>query len=201
MSRKSAVNRSLLALTGLVALGTGLLVLAGGFDVYRRWRLAPGAGMPWDAPRDVLLGTADRTRWSGEWWWWPAVIAVLALIVLLALWWLLAQLRRTHPGRVPVGSPPDVDGAVLREGALGEALESDAGRQRGVQGAKARMDGSSRHPEAHLDLTLAPGGAPGPVLQDLSEGPLQRLRDSTGHPDLPATARLRVASHKPQRAE
>ncbi|MFD3325542.1 alkaline shock response membrane anchor protein AmaP [Streptomyces sp. NPDC058701] len=200
MQRKSATNRVLLTLTGLVLFGTGLLVLAGGADLYRSWRMTPPAGWPLTAPRDVLLTTADRTRWVDEGWWWPAVIAILAVIVLLALWWLLAQLRRTHPGTLPVGGESIVDGAELREGALGDALASDTQNLPGVYGARARMTGSSRHPEAHLDLTLAPEAEPGPVLLALSDGPLKRARQSTGLP-LHARARLRVSPHKAHRAE
>lgn len=104
MKRKSAVNRILLALTGIVLLGGGLLMLAGSFDLYRSWRMTPPRGWPLTDPRAVLLTRPDQTRWTDEGWWWPTVIAVLAIVVLLALWWLLAQLRRTHPGRIPVGA-------------------------------------------------------------------------------------------------
>ncbi|MEV7618166.1 alkaline shock response membrane anchor protein AmaP [Streptomyces sp. NPDC089799] len=201
MKRKSAANRILLALTGVVLLGTGLLILAGGLDLYRHWRLTPPQGWPLTTPRDVLLDDADRTRWTSEGWWWPAVIAALAIVVLLALWWLLAQLRRTHPGRIPIEGPPDVKGVQLREGALSDALAADAGHQPGVQRGRARMDGTSRHPEAHLHLTLDPDSDPGSVLRRLCDGPVQRARQSTGRTRLPANVRLRVAPHKSRRAE
>ncbi|MFD3547087.1 alkaline shock response membrane anchor protein AmaP [Streptomyces sp. NPDC058655] len=199
MKRKSAVNRVLLALAGIVLLGAGLLVLAGGFDVYRSRRMTPPDGWPLTGPGAVLLDDAGRVRWVDEGWWWPAVIAFLALVVLLALWWLLAQLRRTHPGTLPVGGDPAVDGAELRERALSDALAADARNLPGVHGANARLTGSSRRPEAHLDLTLAPDTAPGPVLRALSDGPLERARQSTGR-TLPARARLRVSPHKAHRA-
>ncbi|MFD7629536.1 alkaline shock response membrane anchor protein AmaP [Streptomyces sp. NPDC059851] len=201
MKRKSAVNRFLLALTGVVLLGTGVLVLAGGFDLYRRAGLTPAGGWPLTTPRDVLLDDAARTRWTGEAWWWPAVIAALTLIVLLALWWLLAQLRRTHPGRIPLGEPPELEGVELHDRALGDALAADAGQQPGVQRARARLDGSHGHPEAHLQLTLDPDSEPGPVLQRLCDGPLDRARRSTGRTRLPAEARLRVTRHKAHRVE
>ncbi|MFD7260102.1 alkaline shock response membrane anchor protein AmaP [Streptomyces sp. NPDC059874] len=201
MKRKSATNRVLLALTGIVLLGTGLLILTGGFDLYRRWRMTPPDGWPLTSPRDVLLSAADRTRWTDEGWWWPVVIAGLAIVVLLALWWLLAQLRRTHPGHIPVGGPPAVDGVELRERALSDALAADARQQPGVHKARARMDGRPSRPEAHLDLTLTPGSGPGPVLQSLCDGPLERARQSTGRTRLPATAQLRIDPHKAHRAE
>jgi hypothetical protein len=198
MKRKSAVNRVLLALTGIVLLGTGLLILAGSLDLYRRWRMTPPDSWPLTTPEGVLLDDADRTRWVDEGWWWPAVIAVLAIVVLLALWWLLAQLRRTHPGPIPVGADP-VEAVELGERALSDALTANARHLPGVQQARARMTGSSRHPEAHFDLALAPDTEPGPVLQALCDGPLERARQSTGRP-LPARARLRVSPHKAHRA-
>ncbi|MFJ3842000.1 alkaline shock response membrane anchor protein AmaP [Streptomyces sp. NPDC090054] len=200
MKRKSAVNRTLLAAAGIILLGTGLLVLAGGLDLYRHWRMTPPDGWPLTAPDGVLLGEADRTRWTDEGWWWPAAIAALAIIVLLALWWLLAQLRRSHPSTVSVGEGPAVDGVELREGALSDALAADARRLVGVRQARARMTGSSRHPEADLDITLAPAAEPGPVLQELYDGPLENARQSTAR-DLTARAHLKATPHKAHRAD
>ncbi|MGW9072871.1 alkaline shock response membrane anchor protein AmaP [Streptomyces yangpuensis] len=199
MHRKSAINRILLALTGILMLGTALLVLAGGFGLYRHLRVTPPAGWPLTTPQDVLLDDADRTRWTDEIWWWPTVIAVLAVAVLLALWWLLAQLHRTHPGELSVGEPA-LDGVELREGALSDVMAADAGHLPGVRRARARVDGSSRRPEAHIDLTLTPDAEPAQALQALCDGPLKRARRTVGR-TLPATTRLRATPHQPHRAQ
>ncbi|MGW7450927.1 alkaline shock response membrane anchor protein AmaP [Streptomyces sp. NPDC054787] len=201
MNRKSAVNRVLLAVTGVVLFGAGLLMLAGGFDLYRRWNLRPPDDWPLSTPHAVLLGEAGRTRWTDEGWWWPVVIAALAVVLLLALWWLLAQVRRRHPGPIPVGGPPATDGVELRESALSDALAADVRRQPGVRHARVRMTGRADRPEAHVDLTLTPDSEPGPVLQALYAGPVERARRSTGRAGLRARARLRVAPHKPHRAQ
>ncbi len=201
MKRKSVVNRILLASTGILLLGAGCLMLASGFDLYRRWHLAPPYGWPLTAHDQVLLTEADRTHWKTAGWWWPAVIAALTVVVLLALWWLLAQLRRTHPGHIPVQGPPAVEGVELGEQALSNALAADARQLPGIRAAAAQMDGSPRHPEAHLHLTLSPGGEPGPVLQALCEGPLDRARQTSGYDRLPAVVQLRVAPHKARRAD
>ncbi|MFF3420193.1 hypothetical protein ACFYW9_36835 [Streptomyces sp. NPDC002698] len=109
MTPRPVLNRSLLALAGLVLLGGGLLILFAGLDIYRRHDLAPPADWPLITPNDVLLGSADRARWSSQgWWWWPAVIALLALVALLALWWLLVQYRGTPTGRAPQTAPRPV---------------------------------------------------------------------------------------------
>ncbi|MFJ4776287.1 alkaline shock response membrane anchor protein AmaP [Streptomyces sp. NPDC088762] len=188
-------------MTGTLLFGTGLLMAAGGFDVYRRWKLRPPDGWPMSSPDAVPLSAADRTRWTDESWWWPVVIAVLAVLVLLALRWLLAQLRRTHSGPVPLGGPHGTDGVELREQALSDALAADVRRQPGVQHARVRMTGRPDRPTAHIDLTLTPDSEPGPVLRALCDGPVERARRSTGQAGLSARVRLKVTPHKAHRAQ
>ncbi|MFD3874850.1 alkaline shock response membrane anchor protein AmaP [Streptomyces sp. NPDC058623] len=200
MKRQSVINRILLALAGIVLLGGGLLVLAGGLDLYRRWHLTPPDGWSLTTPHTVLLSTADRTHWTDEGWWWPVVISALTIIVLLALWWLLEQLRRTRPGRMPIGTPP-TDGVELHGHALSNAIAADARQLPGVQQARVQMTGRANHPEVRITLTLTPGTEPGPVLQALCHGPLERARQSTGWAQLPTQAHLKVTAHKPHRAE
>ncbi|MFD7133775.1 alkaline shock response membrane anchor protein AmaP [Streptomyces sp. NPDC059894] len=201
MTPRTVVNRSLLALAGLVLLGGGLLILFAGFDVYRRRDLLPPAGWPLTAPHDVLVGSADRARWSGQGWWWPAVIAALAVVVLLALWWLLAQLRRRRPGALPVGGTPPQEGVELRDRALSDAIAAEAGALPGVDHTAVRITGRPARPHTRVGLTLTPRTAPGAVLDALCEGPLRTARRSTGSPQPPTEVRLRVARHPPHRAE
>ncbi|MES4890857.1 alkaline shock response membrane anchor protein AmaP [Streptomyces sp. NPDC096012] len=202
MTSRTVLNRTLLALTGLVLLGGGLLILFAGLDLYRRHGLVPPPGWPLTTPGDVLLGAADRARWSSQgWWWWPAVIAALALVALLALWWLLAQPRRRRPGALPVGGTPPQEGVELRDRALSDAIATEAGALPGVERAAVRLTGRPARFRTHVMLTLAPQAAPGDTLGALCEGPLHTANRSTGLPDLPTEARLRVARHKPHRAE
>ncbi|MFF1358556.1 alkaline shock response membrane anchor protein AmaP [Streptomyces sp. NPDC058297] len=201
MMRQSAVTRILLALVGIVLPGGGLLVLVGGLDLYRRRHLTPPDGWPLTTPHTVLLSTADRTRWTDEGWWWPVITAALAVIVLLTLWWLLSQLRRTRPGRMPVGGTPPTDGVELYDHALSDVIAADARQLPGVQQVKVQMTGRANHPKVRITLTLTPDSEPGPVLQALCHGPLGRARQSTGWTQLPTQARLQVTPHKPHRAE
>lgn len=46
MTPRTALNRSLLAVAGLVLLGGGLLILFAGLDIYRRQDLNPPADWP-----------------------------------------------------------------------------------------------------------------------------------------------------------
>ncbi|WP_225834904.1 alkaline shock response membrane anchor protein AmaP [Streptomyces sp. NK08204] len=202
MTPRSALNRSLLALAGLVLLGGGLLILFAGLGLYRRYDLVPPAGWPLSTPDDVLLSSADRARWSSQgWWWWPAVIAALALAALLALGWLLAQLSRRRPGTLPVGGTPPQEGVQLRDRALGDAIATEAGALPEVEHAAVHITGRPARPRTSVRLTLTPLGAPGAALGALCEGPLRTARRSTGLSDLPADVRLQIARHPPHRAE
>ncbi len=79
MSRR-AVNRTLLAVVGLLLLAGGVLVLLGGLDVYRHLGVTPPPHWPFTSPDQPVLSTAaapaGRTRpGSGRWrspcprWW------------------------------------------------------------------------------------------------------------------------------------
>lgn len=201
MEPQAKVNRLLLATAGVVLLGGGLLVLAAGLNVYRRWAVTPPRDWPLTTPRDVLLTPTDRTALSGHGWWWPAVIAVLALTVLLALWWLLAQLRRHRPGGMTVGATPPTDGVELRDQALSDALAIEAGHLPGVQKAGARMAGRRPHPEARITLILTPDSAPGRLVRELYRGPVERARQTAGWEQLPTRTHLRVAHRRAHRVE
>lgn len=190
MSR-TAVNRTLLAVVGLVLLAGGGLLLAGGLDLNRRRRL----GLPGDwtvtDPHHPVLTPADRTRWTADSWWWPALFAGFGLIAAFALWWLFSQLGR---GLLKHLRLPGTDGAQLRlrGPALARALVEGAERIPGVARARVRLVGRPDRPRARIALTLAPGAAPGPVLRELAEGPLADARAATGFAALPTDARLRV---------
>ncbi|MBL1110368.1 alkaline shock response membrane anchor protein AmaP [Streptomyces sp. 5-8] len=199
MTPQPVLNRILLALIGLMLLGGGLLIIATGCDLHRRLGLTPPAGWPLTAPDDVLLSSADRTRWSSQGWWWPAVIAALVLIALLALWWLLAQLRRQRPSRVTVGTDHAQPGVELRHSALTDAIAAQAGSLPGFERAKVRLTGRPARLHAGITATLTPETTPETALKALDDGPLNDARQSTGHDDLIAETRLHIAHHKPHR--
>ena len=179
MSR-TAVNRSLLALVGLVLLAGGALLLAGGLNL-TDWTFTD--------PHHAVLAPADRVRWRGEGWWWPSLFAGLAVVTLLSLSWLVAQLRTGRADRITVPDVADLP-VRLRGEALARAVTDEAEQIPGVSRARVRILGG---PRARIALTLAPGAAPGPVLRELSSGPLANARRSLGVA-LSAEARLRVES-------
>ncbi|MEV6740811.1 alkaline shock response membrane anchor protein AmaP [Streptomyces sp. NPDC051104] len=200
-SALTRLNRTLLAVVGLALLGGGLLVLFAGLDLYRRWHLTPPVGWPLTSPGNVLLSAADRTRWSSQGWWWPTAIAALTIATALALSWLIAQLRRPRPRAIPVGGTPPAEGVELRNRALSDVITAEMHSLPGVKKAQARMTGRPQHPHNRIDLTLTPHGAPSRVLHEFCDGPLPNARRSIGTDQFPTEVRLRVARHKPHRAE
>lgn len=193
-----AVNRVLLALTGVLLLALGLTALFGGFDLPQRLNVSMPSGWPWTTPQDVVLPDADRTRWRSEGWWWPTVLAVLGALVLLLLWWLLAQLRRHRLGEVLVESG-DGEGALLRGKALENVIESEAASLPGVDRATVRLAGRRTAPRASVSLMLSAHAAPGPVLGRLTDEALEHARESVALEALPAEVRLRATKHRPER--
>jgi hypothetical protein len=181
-NRRTAVNRLLLGLIGLLLLAVGLAVLARGLA----------------APGHVLLTAATRRRYRAEDWWWPAVFGTLSVLVLGALWWLAAQLNGRRIRRIHVDSG-DGEGVILRGRALEEIIDAEAERLPGVARAHTALTGARHAPTARLLLALAPHADPGVVLADLDNSVLARARATACLDPLPTEARLRAVSHRATR--
>lgn len=193
-----SVNRVLLALAGVLLLALGLAALVGGLDLPRRLGFDMPSGWPWARPDDMVLTSADRTKWREDSWWWPSVFAVLGLLVALTAWWLVAQLRRRRLAEVLVESG-DGEGALLRGRALSNVLEAEAAALPGVDRSAVRLTGRRTAPRASLELLLEPHAEPGPVLGRVSHEALENARASASLEGLPAEVRLRAVKHRPER--
>lgn len=180
-----AVNRILLAVTGLVLLAAGASVLAASWPFGGR-----------HAP--LLTEEARRRYWHAEGWWRWAVIAGLGLCVLLLLWWLLSQLRRSRLQAVDVDTG-DGASALLRGRALEEAVAAEAGALDGVARCRVALRGRRGSPALRIALELEPHAVPADVLAALAGPVLTHARTSAGLAALPAEARLKVTSHRAQR--
>ncbi|WP_406360252.1 alkaline shock response membrane anchor protein AmaP [Streptomyces sp. NBC_00715] len=191
-SVRRTVNRVLIGLAGLVLLALGGSVLAIGLGV------KPPSWWIHDGRHDVLLSTAERTKWRDQGWWWPVVIAALAVFVLLALWWLFADLRRRRLAEVLVDTG-DGEGALLRGRALESVLAAEADGLGGVDTARVRLTGRRTLPEAHVRLLLEPHVDPGQALHQLTVEALAHARNSAGLAALPAEVRLRGVKHRAER--
>ncbi|MGW6918677.1 alkaline shock response membrane anchor protein AmaP [Kitasatospora sp. NPDC054939] len=194
MSR-TTVNRLLIGLAGLVLLAVGLLVLAGGFDLYARLGADPPDRWPLTSPDQPLLSTTSRTRWTDEDWWWPAVITALVLAVAGAAWWLVAQLRRSGPGALAVATPGAAPGLRLRlrTKALEDAVETGTAALPEVERATVRVTGARGRLRLRGAVRLAPGGDPAALLERFDTGPRQHSRTSLALPELPADLRVHVS--------
>ncbi|RKE21805.1 alkaline shock response membrane anchor protein AmaP [Streptomyces sp. TLI_171] len=201
MSRR-AVNRTILAVAGLVLLIGGALVLLGGFDVYGHLGITPPHRWPLTSPDQPVLSEASRTRWSDRTWWWPVAIAVPALVVLGCLWWLFSQLRRGGPAGIDLPSPatPGQPHFALhvRSRAVEDAIESATIALPDVDRVTVKVTGAARHPEVQTVLRLAPGADTGSLITAYRTGPVENARRSLGLAALPAQLRLRIA--KPRRS-
>ncbi|MEW2167722.1 alkaline shock response membrane anchor protein AmaP [Streptomyces sp. NPDC007084] len=191
-SVRRTVNRVLIGLAGLVLLALGGSVLAIGLGA------KPPSWWIHDGRHDVLLSTAERTKWREHGWWWPVVIAALAVLVLLALWWLVADLRRRRLAEVLVDTG-DGEGALLRGRALEGVLAAEAGTLPGVDTARVHLTGRRSRPEAHVRLLLEPHVDPGQALDQLTGEALAHARNSAGLAALPAEVRLRGVKHRAER--
>ncbi|WP_033220329.1 hypothetical protein [Kitasatospora phosalacinea] len=200
MSRR-VVNRTLLALVGLVLLAGGALVLLGGLDAYRHFGVTPPHRWPLTSPDQPVLSTASRTRWTDRDWWWPVAIGVPALVVAGCLWWLFSQLRRGGPAGVDLPSPAASGQAHfalhVRSRAVEEAIESETVALPDVERATAKVTGAARRPEVRTAVRLAPGADTAALVTAYRAGPVEHARRSLGLAVLPAQLRLRGA--KPRR--
>ncbi|MFE5212273.1 alkaline shock response membrane anchor protein AmaP [Streptomyces sp. NPDC056600] len=187
-----SVNRVLLGLIGLV-----LLVLGGSV-------LAIGLGAPspsWWIHRDrhdVLLTTAERTKWRDQGWWWPVVFAVLAVLVVLALWWLTRSVQRHRLSVVNVDTGDD-EGAALRARALEGSVASEAADLDGVERVRVRLTGRRRTPRVRMRVRLEPDADPGLTLDRLTNETLAHARAAVGTTSLPSEIRMRAHAHRAER--
>ncbi|GAA5014036.1 alkaline shock response membrane anchor protein AmaP [Kitasatospora paranensis] len=193
MSR-SAVNRTILAVVGILLLGGGLLAIAGGLDLYGRLGVTVPNGWPFSRPEQAVLSPGARMHWSDMDWWWPVVLAVPALLVAGCLWWLFAQLHRTGPSTVEVPVPDGAGVALrLRGRALVDAVETETVALPDVERVTAKVAGGPHRVALRTAVRLAPGGGVGTVLRALDAGPFANARTSLGLAELPAEVRVKVA--------
>jgi hypothetical protein len=163
MNPPTALNRTLLALIGLVLLAAGAGAVAAGLGL-----LPTTVGF---GPSTALL--AEGTAWAD---WAPtAAIAGAVVIGLLALAWLLTQLRPQRSG-----GPWRTDGALgattLRLTDAAVAVAEDVRGYPGVTDASAVLVGPRARPALRLLVDLRPGTGTGALKQRVDAHALPRLR-------------------------
>lgn len=176
-ARVNGVNRTLLALLGLVLLAAGGLGLAYSFGAF-------GTGQRPVLPQPVR----DYARDQG-WFWW-AVAGACLLLALLGLWWLLAQLRTDRVSRLDL-TTDDRDGlTTVHAGAVTDAVETEVAGLRGVAGASASLI-ERRGRRLTLSVDLAEYADIAEVRQAIEDRVVAHARQALDDPDLLVDVELR----------
>ncbi|WP_069735557.1 hypothetical protein [Streptomyces sp. EN27] len=191
MTSRSGVNRTFIALAGIVLLGAGLWLLGASravADHLPAWWPAP-------APGAVLLDRDGLASLRGTGWWAPAVMAAGAVLTLLCPAW--AMTRAPARALRPTG-PLSPSRTELGLTALEDAVCEEARRIEGVERARCRI--ALRRTSAHVALRVwtLPGYAPKDVLDGLgtvSTTVEHALRPRGLHTRTRVSARRHAAPH------
>lgn len=146
-TRPGRLNRTLLALLGLLLLATGAATLAAGLGL---------VGVL--APESPVLPGPLRTYLIEQPWVPYAVAAVGILVALLGVRWLLAQLpRRASTGRFRIQDENGRGVTHVDADIVADALEADIQAYSGVSSARADITGSRLRPDVSITLVVDPG--------------------------------------------
>lgn len=185
-NRIDSINRVLLFLLGLVSLAGGIIIaLLSGFAFGDNWANQP---VLQQQTRDF----ADRN--AG--WFWTAIGVGAGVLALLGLRWLLAQASTARVGSLNLEADTRNGHTRLTSGALGEAVEDEVERMRGVDRASARLLGKSTDPLLRLDVKVADDGDLGYIRSRLEQDTVPHARQAVGIPQLPVWVRLAVAAEQ-----
>jgi hypothetical protein len=184
-SRIDSVNRFLLFLLGLIALAGGVVILLLSVRVFGDSQA--------DQPvlRQATRDFADRNPWL-----WIAIGVGAAILALLALRWLFAQASTQRVSAMNLEPDRSAGHTRLSPNALGEAVEDEIERIRGVDGASARVLGSSKSPTLRVDVKVADDGDLGYIRSRLEQDAVPNARQAVGFDRLPVWVRLNVATEQ-----
>jgi hypothetical protein len=180
------VNRVLLTLLGLICLAGGVIILLLSVRVF--------GDSPADQPilRPDTRAFADRN--AG--WFWAAVGIGAGLLALLALRWLIAQARTQRVAALNLEPNRGIGHTRVSSGALGEAVEDEVERIRGVSRASARMLGKPAQPLLRLDVKLADDADLGYVRSRIEQDTVPHARQAVSMAQMPVWVRLAVAAEQ-----
>jgi hypothetical protein len=181
-ARIDSVNRFLLSLLGLLALAGGVVILLLSVRVFGDKQADQPVLRP--ATRDF----ADRNQWL-----WIAIGIGAGLLALLALRWLLAQASTQRVSALNLEPDRSSGHTKLATHALGEAVEDEIERIRGVDRVSARVLGSSNDPTLRVDVKVADDGDLGYIRSRLEQDTVPNARQAVGFGRLPVWVRLAVA--------
>jgi hypothetical protein len=174
-NRPARLNRTLLALLGLLLLLAGALVLLVGSRV----ATSASAGLSVAADASLLPPNPDPPAWL-TW----AGTAVAVVVGLAALRWLVAQAVRVPPGtNWQLADNPHTGATTLSTTTAAAPLAAEISTYPGVCAATARLAGVHQHPELHIRITIDDRASPSDLRHRIDEAAVPRL---VGALDLPA---------------
>lgn len=181
-ARIDSVNRFLLFLLGLIALAGGVVILLLSVRVFGDKQADQPVLRP--ATRDF----ADRNGWL-----WIAIGIGAGVLALLALYWLLKQASTQRVSAMNLEPDRKSGHTKLSTGALGDAVEEEIERIRGVDRASARVLGSSNNPTLRVDVKVADDGDLGYIRSRLEQDTVPHARQAVSLGRLPVWIRLAVS--------
>lgn len=182
VNRPARLNRTLLAVLGL------LLLAAGGYAMaaQRGW-------FGWvDRSATLTPGDAAPPRWV-----FYAAVAAAVVLGLLCLRWLGAQLFRL-PGAVEwqLAEDDSAGGTVLSSKTAAAAVAADIESYDRVDAAAAWLSGPGRAPELHLIVTAEPGTDLTALRRRILGEAVPRLREALEVGVIPVTMELRLTADR-----
>jgi hypothetical protein len=182
-NRPARLNRTVLALLGLLLLLAGALVLLVGSGAATS---AP-AGLPVAADAPLLPPTPDPPAWL-PW----AGTAVATFVGLAALRWLAAQAVRVPRGtNWQLADDPHTGATLLSTTAAAAPLAAEISTYPGVRAATARLAGVHQHPELHIQITMDDRASLSDLRHRIDEAAIPRLIGALDLPALDADLLLR----------
>jgi len=174
-NRPARLNRTVLALLGLLLLLAGAFVLLVGSGAIT----AVAAGLSVATDKPLLPLQPDVPAWL-PW----AGVAAAVVVGLAALGWLVAQAVRVPPGANWQLADDAYSGVTLLNTATAAApLAEEISTYPGVRAANARLAGVHQHPELHIRITVDDRASLSDLRHRIDEVAVPRL---VGALDLPA---------------
>jgi hypothetical protein len=182
-NRPARLNRTVLALLGLLCLAAGGVVLLIGTGL-----LGDLLPVPADAP--LLPAGLVLPGWA------PSAVAAVAVVIgLLALRWLIAQTIRRPASSNWQLSPDTTTGTThIDSDAAARPLADEIEDYPGVRSATASLTGPRQHPHLYLRVSADDHADISELRRRIGADAIPRLTQALNLPALPADTLLRLVT-------
>lgn len=182
VNRPARLNRTLIAIIGLLLLVSGIYAVA----AQRGW-------LSWvDRSAPLTPGDAAPPRWV-----FYAVIAGAIVVGLLCVRWLGAQLfRMPNAVQWQLAEGKSAGGTVLSSATAATAVATDIESFDRVHSASAWISGPAHAPELHVVVTTEPSADLTELRQRIHDEAVARLRQALAVDVIPVTMELRLTDNR-----